>query len=161
MELIQKPLAEPDINLPVVELTVSRFKLQKRRWRAEATDGTDFGFDLEEPLTHGAVFFQTTAARYVIAQEPELVLETSLGDDAAAGARAGWSVGNLHLPMQVDGEIIRVADDPAIRQLFEQSGVPYHEAKSIFAPMRVSTGSGDHNHSHSHSHSHDNGHSHG
>ena len=81
------------------------------------------------------------------------------GDDAAAGARAGWSVGNLHLPMQVEGEIIRVADDPAIRQLFEQSNVPYREAKSIFAPMRVSTGSGDH--SHSHSHSHDNGHSHG
>ena len=157
MELIQKPLAEPDINLPVVELTVSRFKLQKRRWRAEATDGTDFGFDLEEPLTPGAVFFQTTAARYVIAQEAELVLETSLGDDAAAGARAGWSVGNLHLPMQVDGEIIRVADDPAIRQLFEQSCVPYHEAKSIFAPMRVSTGSGDTGHSHSHDH----GHSHG
>ena len=159
MKLIQKPLAEPDVNLPGIELTVSRFKLQKRRWRAEAADGTDFGFDLEEPLTHGAVFFQTTAARYVIAQEPELVLETSLGDDAAAGARAGWSVGNLHLPMQVDGEIIRVADDPAIRQLFEQSGVPYHEAKSIFAPMRVSTGSGDP--SHSHSHSHDHGHSHG
>ena len=61
--------------------------------------------------------------------------------------------------MQVDGEIIRVADDPAIRQLFEQSGVPYKEAESIFAPMRVSTGTGDH--SHSHSHSHDNGHSHG
>ena len=76
-------------------------------------------------------------------------------------ARAGWSVGNLHLPMQVDGEIIRVAADPAIRQLFEQSNVPYKEAKSIFAPMRVSTGSGDHSHSHSHSHSHDNGHSHG
>ena len=159
MELIQKPLAEQDANLPVVELTVSRFKLQKRRWRAEAADGTDFGFDLEQPLTHGAVFFQTATARYIIAQEPELVLETSLGADAAAGARAGWSVGNLHLPMQVDGEIIRVADDPAIRQLFEQSGVPYKEAKSIFAPMRVSTGSGDH--SHSHSHSHDHGHSHG
>ena len=157
MKLIQKPLAEPDANLPAVKLTVSRFKLQKRRWRAEAADSTDFGFDLEQPLTHGAVFFQTTAARYIIAQEPELVLETNLGDDAAAGARAGWSVGNLHLPMQVDGEIIRVADDPAIRQLFEQSNVPYTEAKSIFAPMRVSTGSGDHNHSHSHDH----GHSHG
>ena len=157
MELIHKPLAEPHTNLPAVELTVSRFKLQKHRWRAEAADGTDFGFDLEQPLTHGAVFFQTACARYVIAQEPELVLETSLGTDAAAGARAGWSVGNLHLPMQVDGEIIRVADDPAIRQLFEQSNVPYTEAKSIFAPMRVSTGSGDHNHSHSHDH----GHSHG
>ena len=159
MELIQKSLDEPDANLPAVELTVSRFKLQKRRWRAEAADGTDFGFDLEHPLTHGAVFFQTAEARYVITKEPELVLETSLGDDAAAGARAGWSVGNLHLPMQVDGEIIRVADDPAIRQLFEQSNVPYMEANSIFAPMRVSTGSGGH--SHSHSHSHDNGHSHG
>ena len=95
MELIQKPLAEPDINLPAVELTVSRFKLQKRRWRAKAADGTDFGFDLEEPLTHGAVFFQTTAARYVIAQEPELLLETSLGDDAAAGARNTRAAGAL------------------------------------------------------------------
>ena len=69
MELIQKPLAEQDANLPVVELTVSRFKLQKRRWRAEAADGTDFGFDLEQPLTHGAMFFQTATARYIIAQE--------------------------------------------------------------------------------------------
>ena len=159
MELIQKPPAETDANLPAVELAVSRFKLQKRRWRATAADGTDFGFDLEKPLTHGAVFHQTTSVCYVISQEPEQVLETSLGDDASAGARAGWSVGNLHMPMQVDGEIIRVSNDPAIRQLFEQSGIPYKEAHSIFAPMRVSAGSGDH--SHSHSDSHDHGHSHG
>ena len=33
-----------------ISLTVERRVLAKRRWRGEAEDGTDFGFDLVSPL---------------------------------------------------------------------------------------------------------------
>lgn len=108
----------------------------KRRWRATAPDGTDFGFDLESRLTHGCVFFQTPAADYVILQKPELVYEIPV-TTAEFGALVGWKVGNLHFPVQVLPDRIRILHDSAITQLFEREKWPVSEVEVIFNPMRV------------------------
>ena len=39
-----------------ISLTVERRVLAKRRWRGQAEDRTDFGFDLQAPLRHGICF---------------------------------------------------------------------------------------------------------
>ena len=141
MEIIRAPLLEWNASLPTIRVSVERLALAKRRWRGVAEDGTDFGFDLETPLTDGAYVFQNENARYLIAQKYEPVLEVALGTDAPASARLGWIIGNLHFPLEVAGPIVRVADDSALRQLFEREHIPFVACKRVFHPL-----SGGHHH---------------
>ena len=60
----------------------------KRRWRGQAEDGTEFGFDLAERLAHGQVIFVQDDVDYVIHQIPEPVLEIPLGDPSRAALLA-------------------------------------------------------------------------
>jgi len=47
----------------------------------------------------------------------------------------------LHFPLEVAGPIVRVADDPALRQLFAREHIAFTECKRIFHPL-----SGGHHH---------------
>ena len=106
-----------------------------------AEDGSEFGFDLEAPLSDGAAVFQSDAATFVLAQKYEPVLEVSLGADSPSAARLGWMIGNLHFAIEVAGPVVRVVDDPAVRQLFEREGITYTACKRVFHPL-----SGGHRH---------------
>ena len=136
-----------------IELGVDRFRLLKRRWRGAARDGTLFGFELDRPLMHQDCFHVANGKRYVIAQEPERVLEVDLKGQALEGLQhVAWSIGNLHMPMQSLPSGVRVADDPAVRQLFDHLAVTFSEKEAVFEPIRSSSDIG-HSHRHSHSHS--------
>jgi urease accessory protein len=50
-------------------------------------------------------------------------------------------IGNLHFQIEIAGEVIRVVDDPAVRQMFEREGIAYAACKRIFHPL-----SGGHQH---------------
>jgi urease accessory protein len=144
VDLIHAPLALPDSSLPSIRIPVDRLTLAKRRWRGVAEDGREFGFDLEKPMTDGVAVFQTESL-YVIAQKYEPVLEVALGTDAPTAARLGWLIGNLHFPLEVAGTTVRVADDPALRQLFEREKIGYIACKRVFHPL-----GGGHSHGHHH-----------
>jgi urease accessory protein len=135
MEIISGALEGWDASLPPIRVRVDRLTLAKRRWRGAAEDGTEFGFDLATPLGGGAAIFANGRAVYVIAQQPEPVLEVQLIPRPAPVARLGWTIGNLHFPIQVTDEVIRVPDDPALRQLFEREGIPFIAAESVFVPF--------------------------
>ena len=137
MTLIHAALETPP-PLPIIALAADRLMLVKRRWRGTAADGTNFGFDLSAPLADGAAFFASENAVYCIAQEPEPVLEIALIPRPAPVARLGWTIGNLHFPIQVTDEVIRVPDDPALRQLFEREKIPFTEGVRVFAPFAKS-----------------------
>ena len=77
MQLIKQAIKPSAAGLPEIGLVADRFKLQKRRWRGQAEDGADFGFELAEPLEHGAIFFESESHHYRIRQTPELVLAIS------------------------------------------------------------------------------------
>lgn len=124
-----------------IMLNVDRLTLAKRRWRSVAADGVEFGFDLEHALADGDVFFEKDAAIYVIAQKAEPVLEVDLGTDAAKAARLGWIIGNLHFQLDVAEGRVRVADDPALRQLFEREHIHFNAGEAVFHPL-----SGGHHH---------------
>lgn len=135
MHLVHRALTEWNLALPVARLPVERLALAKRRWRGVAEDGTEFGFDLEHPLADGAVVFQSETAAYVLAQKDEPVLEIALGADAPAAARLGWMIGNLHFQIEVAGGLVRVSDDPAVRQLFAREGLAFTACKRVFHPL--------------------------
>ncbi|HNW42618.1 MAG TPA: urease accessory protein UreE, partial [Opitutaceae bacterium] len=75
MQLISQRVAAPDLALPEIPLQLERLKLAKRRWRATAEDGAEFGVELAAPLADGDTLWQTPAARYVVRQSPEPLLE--------------------------------------------------------------------------------------
>ena len=139
LELIRGPLARPWSELPAVALVADRFTLAKRRWRGAAADGHEFGFDLERPLRHNDIFFQTNTHRYVIVQAPEDVLRIAFTDPAQA-ARAAWSVGNMHFAVAVREDCLFVEDDPILRQLLERGGIAFTAAHAIFQPLGGASG---------------------
>jgi urease accessory protein len=135
MDIIRAPLPPSAPGVLEVLLPVDRLTLAKRRWRAAAEDGREFGFDLEEPLDDGVPFFQAAGATYVIAQQPEPILEVALTTPLQA-ARLGWLIGNLHFSLELAGCVILVADDPALRQLFAREDIAFIEASRVFHPER-------------------------
>lgn len=137
MILVSVPVVSPVLALPLVELRVERRTLAKRLWRGTAADGTEFGFELSVPLKPGDTVHQTTAARYVIVQEPEPVLEILLGDlPPSATAGIGWAVGNLHLEFASEAMRLLTPDEPAARQLFARIQVDYTPTTAVFRPGR-------------------------
>ncbi len=138
MILIQRMLHETSLR-PVseqVELLVERRLFLKRRWRGIATDGTEFGFDLETRLKHGCVIHRTEAVDYVVRQEPEVIYQIRPGS-AKEAALMGWKIGNLHLGVQVIDGVIRITHDVAVPQLCEREGWAFEEVSVVFNPLRV------------------------
>jgi len=135
MDIIRAPLSVPERGVLEVLLPIDRHTLAKRRWRAAAEDGREFGFDLAEPLHDGIPFFHLAGATYLIAQQREPVLEISLATPAES-ARLGWLIGNLHFSLELAGSVIRIADDSALRQMLTREHVHFSEASRVFHPFR-------------------------
>ena len=119
-----------------IKLMAERRMFLKRRWRAHAEDGTEFGFDLESRLRHGAVIYQAEEADYVIWQQPELVYDVPFAS-AEYGALVGWMIGNLHFPVEILPASIRALHDPAVKLLLERENWAFTEESVVFNPLRV------------------------
>ena len=128
-------------GLPPVAVRADRRTLAKTRWRAQAEDGTEFGFDLARPLRHGAAVFRCEGVCYVIEQRPEPLFRVAVSDPTEA-ARLGWMIGNLHFPAQVRDGGIYVEADPAVRQMLEREDIAFEETEGIFQPLHA----GGHHH---------------
>jgi len=140
MLIVSAPLSAVDPALSEIVLKVDRRTLAKRLWRGVAEDGAEFGFQLEEPLRHAMAFHQTVAARYVIAQEPEAVLEIALDLSASAAAGVGWAAGNLHLEFSSESTRLLTPDEPAARQLLERIQISYKPTMAVFRAGRFARG---------------------
>jgi urease accessory protein len=119
----------------IVVLTADRATLGKRRWRGVAEDGREFGFDLDEVLSHGSAFFREAGKCYVISQAAEPVLTIEIGQDPTRAAILAWQIGNLHFPIEVTTSTICCADDPAIRQMLQREQIAWRQATAVFRPF--------------------------
>jgi len=138
MHVIQRMLAASS-QLPPgqqVILAAERRQFLKRRWRATAADGTEFGFDLDARLTHNCVIFHRAGLDYVVRQLPETVYQIHFENPAHA-ALVAWKTGNLHLPAQILDDSILVLHDPAMTQLLQREGWTFSEPEMLFSPMKA------------------------
>ena len=140
LHLIQAAVVSPNTVLPEVAVPVERTQIVKRLWRGAAVDGTEFGFELGAPLKHGDTVFETLAARYVLRQTAEVLLEISLEIASSAAAGIGWSIGNLHLELQAESTRLLALDEPAVRRLLERLKVPFTQTTAVFRPGRFARG---------------------
>jgi len=143
--IIRHALHESPRSGRAICVVTDRWQLAKHRWRATATDGRDFGFELEHPMQHGDVIMENDYGHYVIEQTPEPVLVFSISD-ATTAATLAWSIGNLHQPLQVLADELVAADDPALRQWCDQQLVAYRSEQRVFQPLRASAGHHHHDH---------------
>ncbi|MCZ6672910.1 MAG: hypothetical protein O7C75_08220 [Verrucomicrobia bacterium] len=157
MELIKQPLSPVPHHHDHISIPVDRHKLARRRWRGAATDGTDFGFDVPEALSHGDCVLVKNHTAYVIEQSPEPCFLVPVGESKEA-AWLGWMIGNLHFKADFTEEGILVQDDLAVEQMLERESIPYERVTRIFQPSK--SGGHSHDHTHGHSHSHDHNHAH-
>jgi len=130
-----------------IPVHADRWQLSKLRWRAEAADGRDFGFEMDTPLHHGDIVCCNDYSYYIIHQTEEMVLVVNTADKEMA-TKIAWSIGNLHQLLQVNGEELISADDPSLRQLFDQLHVAYKVESRRFEPMRSAVSHHHHNHTH-------------
>ena len=138
MQLVTHMLADAS-QLPPdrqIVLAAERRQFLQRRWRGTASDGTDFGFDLVERLSDGAVIWQRDGLDYVVRQLPEMVYRIAL-DNPAQAALVAWKTGNLHLPAQITAEAMFVLHDPAMAQLLDREGWSYVETEELFRPLKA------------------------
>jgi len=161
MILVHAPLDPADDALPIIPIRAERRKLAKLLWRAAAEDGTEFGFELKQPLAPGASVHRTEQARYRIEQEPEACLEIDLSLAPADAVHLGWSIGNLHLPIEGGEGRLLVPDEVAVHRLLARLGVPYRRVTAVFRAgyfeSSLNPGGGPlaasiHSHSHDHAH---------
>lgn len=131
-----------DTHKETIYLKVDRRKLAKRRWRGEAADGSDFGFDLVHPLADNDAFHETENNIYRIEQDAEDVLKIPFTEMKQA-AYYGWMVGNLHFSAAFENDCVIAENDPAVRQMLERNHIAYEESNRVFRPTIVS-----HGHSH-------------
>lgn len=122
-----------------IALKVDRRKLAKRRWRGQADDGADFGFDLEHPLADGHAFHESESSIYRIEQEAENVLKIPF-IEAKQAAYYGWMVGNMHFSAAFEDDCVIAEDDPAVRQMLDRNHIAYQETTAVFRPSIVSQG---------------------
>jgi urease accessory protein len=140
MHLIQRKLADRS-DLPTerqITLAAERRLFLKRRWRGNAEDGTEFGFDLEARLTDGCVIFHENGNDYIVRQLEEPVYEIPFTSSDHA-ALVAWKTGNLHLPAQILPHAIRVLHDEAMAQLLERENWEFSEPVVLFTPMKAMT----------------------
>lgn len=116
-----------------IPLPIDRRTLAKRRFRATAADGSDFGFDLEHPLAHDMAFHETDDAVYCIEQQPEPVLRIPC-DSPGQAALYGWMIGNMHFPAAFEDAAILAEEDPAVRQLLERARIAFEETSARLQP---------------------------
>ena len=151
MHLITQPLKHAHDGRERVFISVDRHKLARRIWRGTATDGTEFGFDLVEPVSHGDCVYETDTHAYMIEQSSEPCFLIPLSD-AQRASWIGWMVGNLHFKAAFSEEGMLVQDDLAVEQMLDREHIHFHRVERVFEPAKQGGHSHDHDHSHAHTH---------
>lgn len=140
VQRITAPVSQPRPDLTAVAIRVERLRLVKRRWRGRADDGAEFAFELEVPLRHEQVVWETETLAYRIEQQEEPLLEVSLDLPPSAAAGVGWAVGNLHLELMSEPHRLLTPDEPAARQLLDRLKLVYTPVRARFRAGRFARG---------------------
>jgi urease accessory protein len=158
MILIRKIPAIETAGKTAVALNAPRRTLAKKLWRGAAADGTEFGFELAAPLAPDTAFHESGGGKvYVARQEPEPVLAVRVPAAPDEAARLGWTLGNLHTPVQVEDGRILIADEPGLRQNLSRLRLNFSTATEVFRPTRAGHAHDqgeERSHPHEHAHEH-------
>ncbi|WP_067932774.1 urease accessory protein UreE [Alicyclobacillus kakegawensis] len=126
--------------------------LLKRIQRLRTESGRELGLRLPADcgtLRDGDILWMDDEEAVVVSVSPEPVLVVSPRSLREMGEVA-HRLGNRHVPVQLMGDTLIVADDPLLEQLFVSLDVPFaREERVLREPFRHIA---EHTHSHGHKH---------
>jgi urease accessory protein len=85
----------------------------------------------------------------LVCARPETLLEIHAHDDAQL-VRIAWHLGNRHLPVQLDGDRIRIRADHVIAEMVKGLGGHVETIEAPFDPEAGAYAGGGHGHHHHH-----------
>jgi len=153
----------PAASSPAAEQLVLPFELrQKSRLRARLASGLEVGLFLERGivLRGGDLLLADdgTVVEVVAALE---TVSTVRDSDATRLARAGYHLGNRHVPVEIGNGWLRYGHDHVLDDMVRGMGLAVVVENAPFEPEAGAYGhSHSHGHSHDHHHAHDHEHSH-
>ena len=124
------------------------FELRQRsRLRTTLTSGEELGLFLErgEVLRDGDFLLAEDGRAIRVVAKQERVLDIACSDPEAL-ARTAYHLGNRHVPVQVGGDWLRIADDHVLREMVEGLGATVAACEAPFEPEAGAYATG---HSHS------------
>ena len=144
-------------NKPNTTVTLVRDQREKSRLKVTLDDGREAGLFFEKGTS-----FQD--GDLIISDNGEVLVEIKAADETVSSvycddplqlARACYHLGNRHIPLQIDKDILRYQHDHVLDDMVRGLGL---DVKTEQAPFEPESGaySGSHGHSHDHSHKHHN-----
>jgi urease accessory protein len=139
---------------------------QKSRMRTKLVSGEEVGLMLPrgEILRGGDLVTASDGRVIEIVAEPEKLLHI----ESKELARIAYHLGNRHVPVQVDGNFLRIAEDHVLEEMVRKLGANVSHVEAAFEPEAGAYAGGhqhdemghggkihDHHHDHDHDHVHD------
>ena len=145
---------------PNTTVTLVRDQREKSRLKVTLDDGREAGLFFEKGTS-----FQD--GDLIISDDGEVLVEIKAADETVSSvycddplqlARACYHLGNRHIPLQIDKDVLRYQHDHVLDDMVRGLGL---DVKTEQAPFEPESGAYSDSHGHSHGHSHEHhGHSH-
>lgn len=146
-------------NKAQTTLTLGRDQREKSRLKVVLDDGREAGlfFAKGTSFQDGDFIIDVDGEILVeIKAAPETV-STVRCDDPLTLAKACYHLGNRHVPLQINADVLRYQHDHVLDDMVRGLGLEVNTEEAPFEPESgaYSTGGHSHPHQHEHSHSHD------
>jgi urease accessory protein len=133
----------------VDRVLIDHDRRHRRRILLHTEGGREVLLDLPQAtrLRHGDGIALDEGGVVLVCARPEKLLEIHAHDDAEL-VRIAWHLGNRHLPVQLDGDRIRIRADHVIAEMVEGLGGHIEEIEAPFDPEAgaYAPGAGHHHH---------------
>ncbi|MDH0301500.1 MULTISPECIES: urease accessory protein UreE [unclassified Pseudomonas] len=126
----------------------------KSRLRVTLDDGRDAGLMLERGhLLRGGELLSDAEGQHVIQvlAAPEVVSTVRCGDPHLL-ARAAYHLGNRHVPLQIEPQLLRYQHDHVLDDMVRGLGLEVAAEQAPFEPEAGAYQSASHSHGHGHDH---------
>ena len=134
---------------------------QKSRFEATDSLGRRLGVFLPRGsvVRGGDVLVAEDGSLVLVQAAPQAVLEVRAAQ-AFDLLRAAYHLGNRHVQLELQPELLKLEPDHVLAQMLRQMGLQVAEAQSAFEPESGAYAAGGHAHGHGHDHAHDHDHGH-
>ena len=141
---------------------------QKSRLRTKLASGEEVGLMLPrgEILRGGDLVTASDGRVIEVVAEPEKLLHI----ESKELAKIAYHLGNRHIPVQVGGDFLRIAEDHVLEEMVRKLGASVSHIEEAFEPEAGAYAGGHHQHDemghggkihdHHHEHGHDHDHDH-
>lgn len=135
----------------IVKIKFAWFELEKKRIAKTAEDGEAIGVCIQEPLKEGDIIGKKDNVIYVVELQTEHLIKIQVNSMQEMG-RLGFELGNRHLSLQIQDNVVRVPFDLPTFEYLKKLGFQAEETEEKFTDFIECKA---HGHSHGAGHSHE------